>query len=384
MIKKLSSKKRINKVGIVTLYRNNFGSILQAYSTYTFVEKLGYDCTILQLKYSKRLKDKIVKIPKFLYKCIRYKGYISERRKLSKAVDKEKNLLSKGTKKKMDDFIEHNFKIKEYQNRNLKTLNDKYDFFITGSDQVWNGYDKFRYLVFADKKKKIALAPSFGGNKIKSYDKKNIRKAIDEFSSLSAREESGVEIIRNLTGRNALRLPDPTIILNKNEWIEFAKNGIKKTNYILVHFLNQPNDIAIKVINEYLENHDCKVYCICNQYDVYNKLLRYEFIDVNPYDYVSLISFADFVFTDSFHSTLFSINLEIDFLTFDRQHFHGVSQRSRLLDLLNRVSMQYKFVTEDYENIIFEKNKKWSSDLIFREERDNIKNYIKVALNNDR
>ena len=370
----------MNKVGIVTLYRDNFGSILQAYSTYSFVEKLGYDCTILELKYSTGLMDKIIKIPKFLYKCIRYKGYISERKRLREAVDKEKNLLSLNTKKKMDEFIEHTFKIKEYENQNLRVLNDEFDFFITGSDQVWNGYDKIRYLIFADKKKKIALAPSFGGNKVKSYDKKNIKKAINEFENLSVREESGVDIIKNLTGKNAVRLPAPTILLNKCEWVEFAENGIKKKNYILIHFLNKPNDIAIKAINEYLENNDCTAYCICNKYDAYNRLLRYEFIDVNPYDYVSLISSANFVFTDSFHSTLFSINLETNFLTFDRQHFHGVSQRSRIIDLLNRVEMQYKFVTEDEEHFIFESAKKWSSDLIFKQERDNIRNYIKTEL----
>lgn len=300
----------MNKVAIVTLYRDNFGSILQAYSTYSFVERLGDDCTILEFKYSSGPMDKMVKIPKFLYKCIRYKGYIYERKRFREAVDREKNLLSLDTKKKMDEFIEYTFKIKACENRNLRVLNEKFDFFITGSDQVWNGYDKFRYLVFADKKKKVALAPSFGGNTIKSYDKKNIKKAI----------------------------------------------------------------------NEYLEKNDCTAYCICNKYDTYNQLLRYEFIDVNPYDYVSLIDSANFVFTDSFHSTLFSINLETNFLTFDRQHFHGVSQRSRIIDLLNRVEMQYKFVTEDKEHFIFESTKKWSSDLIFKQERDNIKNYIKTEL----
>lgn len=83
----------MNKVGIVTLYRDNFGSILQAYSTYSFVEKLGYDCTILELKYSTGLMDKIIKIPKFLYKCIRYKGYISERKRLRELVSMEVLIL---------------------------------------------------------------------------------------------------------------------------------------------------------------------------------------------------------------------------------------------------------------------------------------------------
>ena len=72
----------------------------------------------------------------------------------------------------MDKFVDYTFKIEECDTNNLKILNSKYDFFITGSNQVWNGYDEFKYLVFADKEKGIALAPSFGTKAVENILKK--------------------------------------------------------------------------------------------------------------------------------------------------------------------------------------------------------------------
>lgn len=80
------------------------------------------------------------------------------------------------------------------------------------------------------------------------------------------REESGARIIKELTGKEAIRLADPTVLKSKEEWQEFAKNGMKKEDYILIHFLNKPNEIALRYINEYLKKYKCTAYCICNEY----------------------------------------------------------------------------------------------------------------------
>ena len=93
-----------------------------------------------------------------------------------------------------------------------------------------------------------------------------------------------------------------------------------------------------------------------------------------------MISNANYVFTDSFHSSLFSLNLETKFVTFERQYLHGNSQSSRLEDLLKRVHMSNKFVTERKINLDFNKEKIWDSDKLFFNERTKIYNYIKEAL----
>ena len=366
----------MKKVGIVTLYKDNFGSILQAYSTYSFIKSLGYECNILQYQYLESPIDKLIKIPSVLYKCIRYKDYLKDRKDNKKNFAKEISLLDSSTKKKMDDFVKKNFKIQNCNSKNLRIINSKYDYFITGSDQIWNGYDDFRFLVFADKEKRIALAPSFGTDNIKDYYEKKVKKSLKGFDVISVREESGVRMIKDLTQKEAIRLPDPTILFTKKEWDSFAQKGKKKSKYILIHFLNKPNALAIKTINEYLKSNNCIAYCICNKYKEYEQLLQCQFISITPYDYVALINNAEYVFTDSFHSTLFSINLETQFFTFDRQYLHASSQRSRVIDLLQRVEMINRFILCWNSNIFSENLQLWSSDEVFEKDRKKIKKYI--------
>lgn len=368
----------MKKIGIVTLYQDNFGSILQAYSTYYFLKKEGYSSVLLEYTFDKSKVKKILKVPGFVIKCICYPEYIKDRKKVKNASKKDMNLLSKNTKRKMDEFIRKEFEIEECNSRNISSLSKKYDYFITGSDQVWNGYNSFKFLEFTGKKKKISLAASFGSETIKAYFKDNIKNALKSFEEISVREESGVRIVKELTGKDAIRLADPTILFTKQEWRKFATNGMKKKNYVLLHFLNEPSEVALKIIAEYLKKNKCIVYCICNNYKVYNGLLECQFIDVGPEDYISLIDNAEFVFTDSFHSTLFSINLETQFVTFERQYLHGNSQSSRIENLLKRVNMIERYVQN--ENFEFGELYSWNSNELFFAEREKIKNYLKRSL----
>ena len=366
------------RIGILTLYKDNFGSILQTYSTYSYLNSLGFECEILKINYSPSLVNKIIRIAKQVYMILRYRNYLSDKLKKREASKKDIKLLSDKTKELMDAFIETNLKVTELDSRTrFNEINDKYDFFITGSDQVWNGFDEYYFLAFADRGKRIAFAPSFGAS-LKEYYKKNVMRALDGFDVLSTREESGVKIIRELTGREAVRLADPTILYDRDKWREFAAKGIQKYNYILVHFLNKPNEMALQLIEEYIQSHDCSAYCICNRYEEYEQLSRFEFLDISPYDYVALINGADYVFTDSFHSTLFSLNLETQFLTFERQYLHGNSQSSRIEDLLGRVGMQNRYLCGKDKPPIAERME-WNSDSMFEEERKTLKEYLGKA-----
>ena len=344
----------MKKIGIVTFYKDNFGSILQAYSVKKFVNDEGYEAFFINRINRINFKDRILNILKNVYRSIRYKGFLKH--KIKQKAEKKFVLssLSQITKNKMDEFVFAEFNVKEIINKDLKKLNDECYKCIVGSDQVWNvtsNFDDYYFLSFMDKDKKIALSPSFATNSIPSYYKKFVGNSLKTFNVLSVREETGVKIIKELIGIDAVRLPDPTIIYSKDEWSEFSKSGIKKDNYILLHFLGIRNDIAINTINEFIEKYECNVYCIVNKYDKYKELKKYEFIDVDPRDYVSLINDAKFVFTDSFHSTLFSINLNTEFIAFDRQLIHGKSQKSRIVDLLKRFHLENRFFESDNKNI---------------------------------
>ena len=340
-------------IGLVTLYNDNFGSILQAYSTYSFIESMGYKCILLELEDNSGYLTKLKKIPIILYKSIKYKGFFSDKMLQAVSRKKERNMLSKGTKQKMDNFVNSNFVIKKYNSKQIKNIDKEYGYFVTGSDQVWNGYSGFRFLLFASRKKRICLAPSFGTDEIKPYIVNDIKKGLMGFDVLTTREETGVNIIKQLVNRKAIRLPDPTVLYNKKEWEIFCKDGIKEQNYLLCHFLNEPNDLAITCIGKMQEKTKNKIICITNNYQKYNKLDKVFFLDVSPSDYVSLIDFADYVFTDSFHTSLFSINLAKQFAVFDRQHLHNNSQRNRITDLLGRLNLSDRFIKyeKDFEKL---------------------------------
>lgn len=362
------------KIGLITFYKDNFGSILQAYATYNWIEELGHKCEILDDEKKISKIERILKIPQYVFRSIYYKNYLKDKLLSKKKLNEAKNQLSLNTKKNMNEFIDNHFCINKCEK--YKNLNRQYDRFIVGSDQVWGIYTKFNFLVFADREKRIAFSPSFGSDSLKEYYKKDIKKALKGFDMLSTREESGVEIIKDLIGKEAERLADPTLLFSRNDWEHFASKGIHESNYILLHFLDKPSDVSIKYINYYLKEHNCKVYSICNKYNEWNQINNCIFLDINPYDYVSLICNANYVFTDSFHSTLFSLNLETQFLTFERQYLFGDSQSSRIFDLLNRVSMLEKFVINDNDKINYDNEKNWNSDFLFYKERLNLKRYL--------
>ena len=98
---------------------------------------------------------------------IRYRQYFKDKINAKRLYTKEQNLLSEGTRSLMDQFVNTTFSI--HYSESLEELNQNYDLFVTGSDQIWNGYDAFKYLTFADRNKRIALAPSFGTSSIKDY-----------------------------------------------------------------------------------------------------------------------------------------------------------------------------------------------------------------------
>lgn len=372
----------MNKVGLVTLYRNNFGSILQCYATKKYLENKGYTCDILSYKESK-VNQKVKNIFYNLYRSVRFKGYFNFKYKMKESFKVDLSILHNETIYKMNKFVDEVLKPCDYTWNELKKIgNDsEYKAFIVGSDQVWNissGMTKGYYLEFCPKHKRVSLAPSFGISTIPSFYEAKVKKGLKGFNVLSVREETGCEIIKKIDGREAIRLPDPTILLTKNDWKFFSLNSsIKiKDKYILLHFLNKPNETALKIINEISEKNNLKVIILSYYYANFERLKNIELYEADPYDYVKLIDEAEYVFTDSFHTTLFSINLEKLFYTFHRQYSHNCVQSSRIVDLLQRYSLSNRLI-ESYDQFIAVNKLEMiiqSQKLIY--ERNKIENYL--------
>jgi hypothetical protein len=280
--------------------------------------------------------------------------------------------------------------IEEYINprvvscEDLKCVDALYDYFITGSDQVWNislFADGFNFLEFAPRQKRIALAPSFGTSEIPKYNQRALRKALAGFDYISVREETGVNIVKKYSNAKVCRIADPTFIYNADEWRGFAKDGaVISQKYILVHFLNEPNEVALESMSLLSEQLNLDVVAIGYRYDSFNRLKRFVFKDGGPWDYVTMIDKAEYVITDSFHSSLFSINFNKRFFVFHRNYLAS-KQTSRISDLLERFGMGNRLIADiEVLKNLYQENLPVSSRLILERERATIRDYIQKSI----
>ena len=341
------------KIGLVTFFSNNYGSALQCYATKKFLQKNGCECDVLY-EYSygyEKLESRIKYLSKIALCSLLYRDFAKNRKEIKRS--ERKAALSKKSKFRIDWFCETVLQPKglEYNLLNDKRFADAYDFFIAGSDQIWGGgylVRPFMFLEFAPNEKKIALCPSFGVETIKKFNVRAFEKSIKKFKKLSVREESGQKIIAELTGRQVPILSDPVMLLDVNEWHEFAMNStIKYRNYIFIHFLDMPSESTIRSINRIAENRNFNIICFANNYSAYDLLKAHTFVDGSPYDYVSLIENASFVFTDSFHTSHFSIIFNKNFYTFERNYGHENKQSTRIYNLLSMYECSERFFKDD-------------------------------------
>ena len=340
------------KIGLVTFFSNNYGSALQCYATKKFLQKNGYECDVLY-EYSygyEKLKNRIKYLSKIALCSLLYREFAKNRKEIKRC--ERKATLSIESKFLIDWFCETVLQPKglEYSLLNDKRFADVYDFFIAGSDQIWGGgylVRPFMFLEFAPNEKKIALCPSFGVETIKKFNVRPFKKSINKFKTLSVREKSGQRIIADLTGRQVPILSDPVMLLNIDEWHEFAENSsIRHQNYVFVHFLDMPSASTIQSINQIAETLNFDIICFANNYSTYDSLKGHTFVDGSPYDYVSLIENASFVCTDSFHTSHFSIIFNRKFCTFERNYGHQNKQSTRIHNLFSTYKCNERFIVD--------------------------------------
>lgn len=345
----------MNYIGLVTLWKKNYGSVLQCYAMKQVLNSYGYKSTVLYQEESGLNKyiNKVRTLISLIGNSIVYRGFAKSYLAMRKSKNLSIDSLGKKSEQELDFFVKTKIQPKGYSYKELKILgnDDKYPFFVVGSDQIWNGgiiYNPISFLQFVPKCKKIAYAPSFGTNSISKYNIKKYRKAILTFNHLSVREFEGQKIIEELCGRKVPRLADPTVLLDVDEWKEFSKKGISLSDFILCHFLDRPNEIAIKNLQKVCHNTNKKVISFGYPHKELSEL-GIEYFDGSPEDYVRLIMDADAIFTDSYHTTLFSMRFEKQFYVFDRNYTHKNKQSSRIKTLLKNINYNDRWIDSDKE-----------------------------------
>lgn len=378
-----------SKIGLITLFRENYGSILQCYSLKLFVNSLNNECDVLYLKDDECLFhiDVIKRKIKTLINIIFNPSFL--RFLLFSKLGLNKNTLTKESESKIDFFVDSLLKPKCVLSTDLKKKEwlNQYDYFVVGSDQIWNVchlVKPFSFLEFAPRKKRIAVAVSFGISKIPWINQKKLKKALNGYDFISVREETGIEIVKKYSKAKVCRIADPTFIYNADEWRDIAKNT-KPTQkkYILFHFLNEPNQIAVESVKWLSECLNLDVVAVGYNYEVLKSVSRFVYMDGDPWEYVSLIDNAEYVLTDSFHTCLFSVNFGKKFFVFNRQYV-VLSQNSRINDMLNRFRLQDRLVSdiETLKNKYLESLPKPVKNAV-EDERTNIRNFVKKSILKD-
>ncbi|MDO4394949.1 MAG: polysaccharide pyruvyl transferase family protein [Mycoplasmatota bacterium] len=324
----------MKKIGIMTWFSyNNYGTVLQVYATSKFIEKMKYEPQIINyLPKNRRTNMFDIKISQIAKKVYEYKHK-----------DKYIKTLQNITKKSVD-FKNDNLKLTKVCNSEIDLIEVSKEQLavICGSDQIWSpiNFDKHYFLDFVNKSKKIAYAPSFGVSTIQSNLKETLKGLINDFNYLSSREKKGQEIIKDITNKNSKLVVDPTLLLNKQEWIKVLNLKEKENDYILCYFLGNQKEyysFAKKLAKET----KLKIVIIPGNIHYADKDKINHVNSCGPKEFVELIMNARYVLTDSYHGMLFSINFNKNFIIFKRfKDNKKISQNSRIYTILEEYNLE--------------------------------------------
>lgn len=371
-----------NKVLLTTVFTGfNYGSSLQAFAGKTLLKSLGYDCELVAQKSLVKGRDiRLGKLLTILTRSLLLRGKSGSKSLATYQGSYSKEMIGDSSAR-FAKFTEEYLKPKYLSWNGLKKEAADCVACFAGSDQIWNSstmyVDPMYYLRFAPAEKRIALAPSFGRDFIAEYNKTKMSKWIGEFAHLSVREDSGVPLIKVMTGKDAIQLIDPTLMVDGETWKSSLGISDKSENYILAYFLDKPSEKARNVILELKVALNCKVIGIPYEFD--DMSYCDEQVPSGPIEFLDLINNAKCVLTDSFHGTAFSINLHIPFYVFGRAYGSAHSQNSRVESILRKMNMEERFeptaAFNNMKKLDFE-----HSDRVLLEERQKAREYITNAL----
>lgn len=220
------------------------------------------------------------------------------------------------------------------------SLNNEYDLFFAGSDQIWNyrfpgtKYDDY-FLRFAENKKKAAISGSFGVDVIPEEWRQTYIDGLSEFAHISVREDTGAKIVKDLTGRDVPVLVDPVMLLNQKEWLKVSRKPRVDTSkpYILKYYLG--DELEEEKIDHWAKENGYEVYELLN-----NQIP--ELYSAGPGEFISLVANASLVASDSFHCIVFSIIFKNPFVVYARNG-SGNYMTSRLDTLLGKFGFENRW-----------------------------------------
>jgi hypothetical protein len=342
----------MKKIGIITILNvNNYGAELQAFALHHKLKLMGYDNEVINYLYYKNpdyIKEPqsapLVKAPK-----------INKLKDLAiKWIDKYSRFahpaLAKVRSERFDNFHGKNTALSRVYNSysDLYNADLPYHTVIVGSDQVWNpnngtNLDPY-FLTFARPgMKKISYASSFGVGKIDTAYHSKYKEWLNNIDFLATREADGVKAIKEITGRDATHVVDPTLLLTKKEWEGLMVPYQSNEPYILL-FIFKNSKYVTDFAYHLQKKTGYKIIRVCKnemRVESDDKILNIR--DFGPLEFLGLYANASIVLTTSFHGSVFSLIFEKPFYTITPA---SKNNNSRQQGLLNLVGLPERLIKE--------------------------------------
>ena len=364
------------KIGVITFHRAiNYGAALQTYALQKALSDLGFDVELIdyQCDYMENLYKLIGGFAQKTFKQ-NIRAFIN----LIPAWKKMKSFRSMiATHTKLSPNV--------YDSVSIGTANNRYDVFITGSDQVFNyacsNFDKNYFLSFVKDEKKInSYAASFGISEIPKEYQSEYAKLLARFSHISVREKSGQQIVHDLIEKDCAIHVDPVFLLDADEWSKLAKKPAMD-NYILIYRLNKSNiidDFARKLARKTGK----KIINIGQ--DMIDKIKNPDFegdLSTSVEEFLGLFKYADYVVTNSFHGTAFSIIFNRNLYVETKQK--DFKKNDRAENLLKLTGLTDSIIeTLDDCNLEISRDFK-HAESVLRSERESALNYLRGICSNE-
>lgn len=319
----------MKRIAIITFSRAyNYGSALQTYALNRYLTVLGN--IVKTIDYTTENQQKLYTIFEPLV------GIMSLARNLQSIW----HLSHLRTHKKrfaifLKKYVPMTAKVSTYDD--FLRLNTQFDYFICGSDQIWNAqcddFDSNYMLSFVEEKQKcIAYAPSLGAGANDVNTAKVLATYVKGYKGVSSREKASVGVIGKVTGCDVENVLDPVFLLNANQWFEVSPSCPINEEYILGYFIGDvvgmrnfaaelSKESGLPVVVVWKSLRDVK----------YGFTTYYE---SGPAEFLSLVNGAKYIVTNSFHAVSFSIIFGKSFWAFIQPGTYDERLRS-LLELVN-------------------------------------------------
>lgn len=368
----LISKK---KVGILTLpLRGNYGGVLQAFALQTFLKQNGFEAYLVDRRWDIRNNKTLsYYIQKFVFHYV--------------------------IRKKVMDFCDEWIVPKTAKidsQAQMKAINKaNFDAFIVGSDQVWRlehigGVKDNFFLDFVEspKVKKIAYAASFGKDSVDGSPErlKKVSLLMQKFNAISVREKSGVSICSDVFDVKAEHVIDPVLLLNYEDFLPIIEmKHSKKLNQKLITYVLDDSEENKALIKSASLELGLEIESINYKKDP-ALLLKNKAFDFYNYIYPSVSNWirgfrdADFIITDSFHGTVFSILFKKQFIVIGNEK-RGLA---RFNSILGKLGLTHRLLTDSNKfnkSMLFDKIDYESVFDLLEIERKKSKSFLLDALN---